>query len=1252
MASKAQILCLQETLLAHPHRFKIRGFKQVNYFSNSPNTRGLCILIRDDYEFVNLDCSGFCHASVEILGIQVNCSLDEPIFIFNIYRHPNRNTPFSFYSNLFAFALTHKFVLFVGDFNAHHSDWEDTRTDLQGEHISKACEDCRLVIMNDGSPTFMSSPSVSSSIIDLSIASRSLALLTSLVTTQDLRGSDHFPISITLYNTHPTVYQLLYKHRLSHSQLIIIQSYLAHNVSRLKEELLSSVGLSPTDKYKKFCSFCNEIITIVTTNSPLQRKKIPKTKIPAPWWNDKCAEASERRSTLCRVYKADPTLANWNAYKRENALCQKVLRREKRNGWRNLCSSFNHKTSMTEVWRFVKAYKTKSLASGSPDMDALSHDNARELALNKLCPPSCLHLPYPSLETLMREDRQSPPQHGWMDDPFSLQELDMSIATCKLKSSPGLDRFDYRVISSLPQELKILLLDIFNEMFANGLFPDSWHDSLIILVPKPNGSGLRPIALTSCLLKTFEKMICRRLTWLVETQFLLPEFQAGFRTSRSCMDNIITLTNRIHWGFMRGLPTVAAFLDVTGAFDNVIPSILIDDLRNVGIPAKTCKFVENLLAERKIYSINNGILQPPLISHKGTPQGSILSPILFNIYLRGISSALHQDTQILQYADDIVLFSTSPDAATSRGSVGASLESVSQYLRQRGLDLAPHKSKVLTFSRSRKGLPPFNKISLLGTDLEETDKVKFLGMVLDSRLSGKAQVASLITKGNKVANVILSLTGVWWGSHPSLLLLLYRSIFRSSLEYGAQIFDLGSNGGLWLKIQRIQYRILRSALGLRQSTPICVLMSEACEPPLKSRFDMLTSRYVYKCFSRHCSSVVRSLKRLEIASSRTNSSRRAQLIKKIPSFKAYVMQRHVLDSINRNTTPPLYSFSRQASIPLPEYHSFNLLLPRDKTSTKNSPLKTLPNTEMLDEFKKFSSSLIKEGISIYTDGSKSEDSPVGAAIHSPELGLALKHRLPADTSIFSAEAWAVYQALILVENSQSVNATIFSDSKSVLDALSSPHKNNNNNYLIPLCRSKYHYLVNSGYLVNLAWVPAHVGIPGNEKADRLAKQAAIFGRKPKFKIPYTDYCVSSNRDLREKSFALLKESFLTKGKQFYSLYIGDSFPNKPWFHQLSIPRDQIVLISRIRSNHYNLNASLFRKNIVNSSACDCGDSYQDINHIIFYCSQTRQHNHHLIYYLKRLDPFAPINIFPFLRSPTYKLCRLMSSFFKSINISI
>jgi len=114
--------------------------------------------------------------------------------------------------------------------------------------------------------------------------------------------------------------------------------------------------------------------------------------------------------------------------------------------------------------------------------------------------------------------------------------------------------------------------------------------------------------------------------------------------------------------------------------------------------------------------------------------------------------------------------------------------------------------------------------------------------------------------------------------------------------------------------------------------------------------------------------------------------------------------------------------------------------------------------------------LIEDGISIYTDGSKSENFSVGAAIYSPELGFALKHKPPADSSIFSAETWAVYQALILLESSNYYKATIFSDCRSVLDALTSHQKKSKSytNYLIPLSRSKFQALCNLGYSIKLA----------------------------------------------------------------------------------------------------------------------------------------------------------------------------------------
>jgi len=271
---------------------------------------------------------------------------------------------------------------------------------------------------------------------------------------------------------------------------------------------------------------------------------------------------------------------------------------------------------------------------------------------------------------------------------------------------------------------------------------------------------------------------------------------------------------------------------------------------------------------------------------------------------------------------------------------------------------------------------------------------------------------------------------------------------------------------------------------------------------------------------------------------------------------------------------------------------------------------------------------------------------VGSAVFSPDLHLAIKHRLPADTSIFSAEAWAILQALILLESSSSRKAAVFSDSKSALDALASSSAKSCSNYLIPMIRSKFHNM-RDGYQISLAWVPSYLEIWGNEKADLLARQAASEGHKTKFKIPATDLFLRSQRSFKDKFLALLENDFRYKGTLYHTHFFKSILPIKPWFSHIPLPRDQIVIINRLRSNHYNLNLSLYRKNIINSPLCQCGDPRQDVNHVIFRCPLTRNKSQKLILYLQRLDPNNRCNLFPLIDSLSPKLCRLLASFFKS-----
>jgi len=263
LAVDCQIICLQETLLSVQSNISIPGFNCIRSDAMNPGLRGLCFFVKNTYSFSAHDLIGLSHLTVEVFGIFVNCSLDLLLVILNVYRHPNVQTPFSFFRNLFSFLSFKKYALMVENFNAHHQVWNSTKQDRMGEYISRNFESANIVILNDGSCTHIAPPGLSDSVIDLSFATRELAILCETITESDFRGSDHFPISILIGGVVPSSRRFCYKFNLNKKQLAAFHCILDRESARFEEELLPPQStLDPVSKYSTFVSLLENIEVI------------------------------------------------------------------------------------------------------------------------------------------------------------------------------------------------------------------------------------------------------------------------------------------------------------------------------------------------------------------------------------------------------------------------------------------------------------------------------------------------------------------------------------------------------------------------------------------------------------------------------------------------------------------------------------------------------------------------------------------------------------------------------------------------------------------------------------------------------------------------------------------------------------------------------------------------------------------------------------------------------------------------------
>ena len=313
-------------------------------------------------------------------------------------------------------------------------------------------------------------------------------------------------------------------------------------------------------------------------------------------------------------------------------------------------------------------------------------------------------------------------------------ELKIIAKKLSCRAAPGKDLITNIAIRNLPRKAITRMVNIFNSCLKQQYFPIVWKHAKIITIPKGKKRSVkpqnrRPISLLSVLGKLLERIILRRIQELELN--LIPDYQMAYRKGCSTTHQVLRLVEIITKGFNNNAYTPAIFLDVAKAFDSVWHTGLIYKLIQSELPESITKMIVSYLQNRR-YQVKEGMsLSSSHIINAGVPQGSVLGPILYNLFMADIPAM--SETHIAQYADDTVIFTTHVNPLRAARNLQDHINETELWFRKWRISLNAEKTKAVCFTKcSLKRIP---KLSLKGVTLDYQSKVKYLGVTMDQKLT-------------------------------------------------------------------------------------------------------------------------------------------------------------------------------------------------------------------------------------------------------------------------------------------------------------------------------------------------------------------------------------------------------------------------------------------------------------------------------------------------------------------------------------
>ena len=776
-ARNYDLLFLSETLVTSNKsrsEFLIPGFSGPDfiYRRDTPGAQGMAVYSRSGlpiYRQKNLECK--CH---EVLCFKIYSKFNN-LYIFAVYRNPGHDD--SIYDCLLErIALaqsTDRKACFVitGDCNAKHEEWlNSSLTDQHGRAAKDFCvaADCLQLIQE---PTHNSG-----NILDL-VFTDAAALVKASVC-ENLGTSDHcsirIDISVNQYIPNATI-----------EKRVWLKSRACWDGCEASCQALNFTQvLSDSHPMAK----ANELLyTVLATHVPSKIIKIRTND--QPWFNESCRQAYHDKQTKFNAWRRNQTRANFVMFTQARRESNRVYHRAERAYNDDLKRKLAEITQPHLWWTKLKSAIFESSNASIPPL--LQPDG--NLVTTPKDKAELLHLAFEAKQS----DAEVPLPDTCHPEPrltgFAFRSKEVKNILDSLDPWGGVDpdNFFPLFFKKMSNILAPKLSRLYRHLFRRSRFPDHRKLSNTVPVPKgilsADGTKYRPISILPVLSKVAEKLIFRPLYNYLESNNLLASSNYAYKKQLGTCDALLDLTCYMQDNLDKGFESRLVQIDFSAAFDLVNHKALLFKLQSLGIGGYFLDLIKDFLTDRHQRVVVDGAFSEPRPVVSGVPQGSVLGPLLFLVYISDMTEGL--ENKIIQYADDATLVAVvrSPEERDQVArSLNRDLERISNWCGRWGMKLNSSKTQTLLVSRSQTNVPPHPPLCVNNTFLSESQFLTILGITFDSRLTFEEHLANVSATAARKLGIVRKASYIY--NDEEINATCFRSFVLPLLEYCSPIW--------------------------------------------------------------------------------------------------------------------------------------------------------------------------------------------------------------------------------------------------------------------------------------------------------------------------------------------------------------------------------------------------------------------------------------------------------------------------------